>query len=258
MKLHQLITLLALAGSVHAGAPAKNPSPVAPPPPAEDGWHFRVAPYGWVSAIDGDVGIGHLSSPVDVSMSDTLDSLDMTYMGLVEASYGKWSFGVDLIYGKLSQDIGGGGHLFDSFRFEQKQWLITPMVSYRAVETDRYHMDVFAGARFTVIEVELTGRFARGGEETVSRDTDWVDPIIGVRGQADLSDKWFFRYYGDIGGFGVNSDLTWQAFAGIGYKVTDNVNVALGYRGLGVDYSDGPLTLDTVTHGPVIGLEVHF
>ncbi len=257
MKTHSLLALLALTLGAHAGTPAPTPM-VTPAAPTNDGWWFRAAPYGWVTAIDGNVGIGPLSAPVDISMSDTIDSLDMAYMGLLEAGFGKWSFGVDVIYGKTSQDIGGGGRIFDSFRYEQKQWLITPAVAYRAVQTDSYHMDVFVGARITILEADLTGRFVSGGEISVGRDTDWIDPIIGIRGQAELSDKVFFRYNADIGGFGANSDLVWQAFAGFGLHVNEATSVALGYRGLGIDYTSGNFSLDTVTHGPVIGLEVRF
>jgi opacity protein-like surface antigen len=241
------------------GGPEKSVSPaIIPPAPTENGWWFRAAPYGWVTAISGDVGVGPLTAPIDISMSDTLKDLDMAAMGILEAGYGRWSFGVDLIYGKTSQDLQGGGRLFDSFRYEQKQWVITPTIAYRAIETGRYHMDVFAGARIMVLEADLTGRFARGGQVTRGVNTSWVDPIIGIRGQAELGDHWFFRYNGDIGGFGVSSDLTWQAFAGFGYRVSESVAVAVGYRGLGVDYSKGFFTLDSVTHGPVIGLEVRF
>lgn len=257
MKPLHIITLAALAGSVHAGTEA--PSPSAAPlttAPAESGWWFRAAPYGWLTAIDGDITIGPLSAPVDISIADTLDTLDMAVMGLVEAGYDKWSLGVDVVYGKTSDDFDAGGRVFDSFRFEQKQWLVSPFVAYRAIETERYHMDVFAGARFTIIEADLTGRLVHGGDLSVGRDTDWVDPIVGIRGQGALTDTLFFRYNGDIGGFGASSDLVWQAFFGLGYRVNNNVNVALGYRGLGIDYSKDNFALDTVTHGPVIGLEV--
>lgn len=256
MKLHHLLALIALTGSVHAGTDtAKTPMTTAP---ASSDWWFRVAAYGWVTAMDGDIGVGPITAPVDISMSDTLSSLDMTYMGIVDVGYGKWSLAVDVTYAKLSQDLDGGGHLFDSFRFQQKQWMLTPIVAYNAVATDKYHMDVFAGARITILEVELTGRVEHGGEISSSNDTNWTDPIFGIRGQADLTDKIFFRYYGDIGGFGVSSDLTWQVFAGLGLKVTDHVNVAAGYRALGLDYSKDNLSIDTVTHGPVLGLEVRF
>ncbi|TLD71867.1 hypothetical protein FEM03_03835 [Phragmitibacter flavus] len=256
MKLPHLIALLTLTSAAYAGPDtSKNPMTTAP---EESPWHFRSVVYGWVTAIEGDVGIGPLSAPVDISMSDTLDTLDMGYMGALELGYNKWAFGVDIVYGKTSQDIDGGGILFDSFRYEQKQWIITPAISYRVVETNDYHMDIFAGARFTVLDADLTGRLARGGEIALGSDKDWVDPIIGIRGQAALTEKLFVRYNADIGGFGVNSDLVWQAFLGLGIQCTDNVSVAIGYRGLGIDYSEDNLTLDTVTHGPVVGFELRF
>jgi opacity protein-like surface antigen len=251
------LAVLATSGLAQAGSPAPTPVTIDPTPSGE-GWSFRAAPYGWLTAVEGDVTVGHLTTPVDISMADTLESVDMTFMGLFEVSYNRWSLGVDLIYGKLSQDIDGGGHLFDSFRFEQKQLFVIPAVSYRVIDNENYHMSIYAGARVTAMEVELTGRFARGGETTSSVDESWIDPLVGIRGQADLSDRWFFRYAGDIGGFGVNSDLIWNAFAGLGYNVNDSVGLILGYRALGMDYTQGAFTMDVVSHGPVMGLEVRF
>jgi len=258
---HLILASLATAGIALAGDPSP-PMEMAPTPPAPaqsgDGWWFRMAPYGWLTAVEGDVNVGHLSAPVDVTMSDTLENIDFTYMGIFEMGYDRWSLGVDVIYAKFSQDIDAGGRIFDSFRAEQKQWLITPAVSYRLIDTDSYHMSVFAGARVTVFEVGLTGRFVGGGQTTANADTSWVDPIVGVRGQYDISDRWFIRYNGDIGGFGVSSDLTWNAFAGLGYNFTQNASVAFGYRGLGIDYSEGNFGLDIITHGPVLGFELRF
>ena len=258
MKLLLILATSILAASVQAGT--DNSKAVVPmtTAPAGDGWWFRGAPYVWLTAVDGDVGVGPLSAPVDISIADTLESVDMAFMGLFEAGYGRLSVGVDVVYAKLSQDIGGGGHLFDSFRFEQKQWLLTPFVAYNVVKTERYHMDVFLGAQITILEVELTGRLVGPGEIVASRDKDWIDPIIGIRGQAEITEKLFFRYNGEIGGFGVSSDLVWEAFLGFGCHINENVSVAVGYRGLGIDYSSGGFTYDTVSHGPVIGLEVRF
>lgn len=250
-----LCTLIASAAMAQAGTPVSAPAAAAE---TTGGWWFRAAPYAWLTAVEGDVSVGPLTTPVDVTMEDTLDSLDMTFMGLFEAGYDRWSFGVDVIYGKLSQDIDAGGHIFDSFRFEQKQWFITPAVRYRVVDSGNYHMSVFAGARVTALEVDLTGRLAHGGELTHGADSSWVDPIVGIAGQADIGDRWFFRYSGDIGGFGVSSELIWNAFAGFGYNFTDSASLVLGYRGLGLDYTDGPLSLDIISHGPVLGAEFRF
>ena len=258
MKSLLLLPLLALSSSLYARTDTSR-VPLSTAPPAEDDhWHFRFAPYGRVTAIDGDIRIGRLSAPVDISMSDTLDSLDMAFMGLFEASYDRWSLGVDFVYGKTSQDIGGGGRIFDSFRYEQKQWIITPTIAYRVIDKPGYHMDLLAGARITVLEAELTGRLVGPGEESASRDTDWVDPIVGIRGQADFSEKFFFRYNADIGGFGASSDLNWQAFVGFGMNVNRSVSSVLGYRAIGIDYEKGGFAMDTVSHGPVAGLEIRW
>lgn len=91
-------------------------------------------------------------------MKDTLDSLDMGYMGVFEAGHGRWSVGMDVVYGKVSDDFAAGGRLFRSFRYEQKQWLLTPFAAYRAVDAENVQLDIFAGARITILEAELTGR----------------------------------------------------------------------------------------------------
>lgn len=248
-----------VAASLHAGpVTLKNPVVTNPLPAEGQGWWFRAAPYAWITAIEGDVGIGPLAGELDISMKDTLDTLDMGYMGVFELGHGRLSLGLDMVYGKTSDDYLAGGRLFRSFRYEQKQWIFTPFLAFNIVESERFKLDVFAGARITALEGELTGRFVRGGELVASRDTDFVDPIVGARAQVGLTDKLFVRLNGDVGGFDVSSELVWQAFAGLGYQITDSVGIAAGYRGLGVDYEKDGFAMDTVTHGPVVGLEVRF
>jgi hypothetical protein len=250
-----LATSLIALSTLHAKEPAATYTPAAP---EASGWSFRAAPYAWLTAIDGDIAVGPLSAPVDISFGDTLDKLDMAYMGLVELGYDRWTLGADIVYGKFSNDIEGGGRIFRSFRYEYSQLVITPTLGYRVLESDTYHLDVFVGARMNWLDTTLTGRFVGGGQTQRSADESWADPIVGIRGQAALGDDFFMRYNADIGGFGVSSDLVWQAFLGLGYNITDSASVAIGYRGLGVDYSDGPLAFDTVTHGPVLGFELRF
>ncbi|MGJ8673920.1 hypothetical protein [Rubritalea sp.] len=86
----------------------------------------------------------------------------------------------------------------------------------------------------------------------------WVDPIIGVRYQYEFSDKFLFRAVGDVGGFSIASDFTWQAMAAFGYRVNDCGSVLLGYRGIGTDYSDGDFAYDVINHGVVLGYEFTF
>ena len=121
--------------------------------------------------------------------------------------------------------------------------------------------DVYAGARVNSLDADLditrTG-IIRTRQFSGSESKTWVDPIIGVRFQQELPNQFFFRGVGDIGGFGISSDFTWQALAAFGYRVNDNGSVLLGYRGIGTDYSDGDFGYDVISHGLVLGFEYKF
>ena len=61
-----------------------------------------------------------------------------------------------------------------------------------------------------------------------------------------------------IGGFGVSSDLTWQAMASLGDQINDSAAAALGYRGIGTDCEDGSFGYDVISHGLLLGFECRF
>jgi hypothetical protein len=58
--------------------------------------------------------------------------------------------------------------------------------------------------------------------------------------RADFDDHWFGVALGDVGGFGVGSEFTWQAFGGIGYKFDSQGRYSMlaGWRHLSVDYEN--------------------
>jgi hypothetical protein len=251
-----VIASLIIGNALQAGSPA---IPDAMLEPRESEWSFRIAPYTWLIAIDGDIGIGPVTAPVDISFSDTLEDLDMAYMFVAEAGYGRWTLTTDFIFGEFSNNIVRGGPTINRISYEYSQWVLTPSVGYRVIEKDGHAMDVFAGARITNFDASLASLFTSGLLSQGSADDTWTDPIIGIRGQADLNERLVLRYNADIGGFGVSSDLVWQAFLGLGYKLTDNATLALGYRGMGVDYSSNTFSpLDVINHGPVVGFEFRF
>jgi opacity protein-like surface antigen len=79
--------------------------------------------------------------------------------------------------------------------------------------------------------------------------------VVGARLRAALWGKWFASLIGDVGGFGLSSDITWQAFAGVGYQISDRWLLQLGYRALGVDYRSNGFRFE---YGPLLGLGIRF
>jgi opacity protein-like surface antigen len=235
----------AIAGT--PSAPAET-SPITMPETSE--WQVRTALYGWAQGLNGDVGVKGFTAPIDLGFDDILENLDIAVMGLVEINRGRWGLLADFNYAKISDDITTGSGIVD---FEQKQFLGNFFVTYEVHQCESLKFDVYGGVRVNWLEVSLDLP-----PNSRSADKAWVDPVIGARLQSDLGQAFFVRAVCDIGGFGAASDLTWQAMLGLGYHVTENANLLVGYRAIGTDYTSGGFTYDVIAHGLLLGYEYTF
>ena len=116
-------------------------------------------------------------------------------------------------------------------------------------------VDVIGGLRYNSVkwDVESTVQ-ALNFKET----KDWLDPYIGVRVQHPLGDRLTVEGYADVGGFGVGSDLSWQASAGINYSFTPSMTGKFGYRHVDNDYSEDGFTYDMASSGIYAGLGIRW
>jgi hypothetical protein len=273
MKIHHrtivLVTVLLAATSGLAGPPEpvieRNPAP-----PTESPWSFRLATYGWMQSLTGTVGVLGIESNIDVRFKDVLKDLNFGFMAVSEVRYERWGFTSDLIYADLRGSADTPFNVFFSkVDYEQKQLTGNFVLSYRFIDTPQFGLEGYAGARVNYLDAEITLLGNRlplppafppfivpnrdfGGSKT------WVDPIIGGRFQAKIAGPVFARVGGDVGGFGVSSDLTWEVYGTIGVNVARNFSIGAGYRALGTDYTSGGFKYDVVAHGPVIGAEMRF
>ncbi len=230
----------------------------------EDSWSFRVAPYVWATALNGDIGVDGIKTHVNASLGEVIDHVDGGAMLTAEARYGRWGLVTDFIYADLADrtfyDVG----LIESVKLHVTQYIWSQAGAYRAYQTGKTWLDVLAGIRLVSMDqtLSVTARdpFAANGDvsDSIGLDRTWVDPIIGIRSAVEIVDRWAIRTEGDIGGFDANSKFTWQAFAAIGYDATEATRVLVGYRGLGYDHDRDGFIYDTVMHGPMVGVGVGF
>lgn len=257
MKSPLILMLMSLP--VFAGTPVTG-TPVIETPEDSDSWWLKITPYGWVTATDGDMGVAGRSAPVDISMKDTLEDLEFAFMLGLEGGIGRWAFGFDGIYGGFSSgaSLPAAAAPFTDASVDFDQFFSRVHAGYQVIATDEATLTAFAGVRFSYLSTELTLTNPAGPDFSADGSKSWVDPVIGLHGIWSINDQWFVQGGGDIGGFGVSSDLIWQANLVIGYRLNESVSLLAGYRGLGVDYSDGGFLVDTVAHGPVIGMTFRF
>ena len=225
-------------------------------------WNFVTDIYLIFPYMKGDIGIGNsITVPVDATPGDIFSKLKFGGMLYLEAHTKKWAITSDLIYMSLDQEITTG-NLWHSGSAGVKQLIWEPAAFYRLAS----FLEVGAGGRLNNLQASIDARrnvFPAGTEEVIENASKtWFDPIFITRLTADIKDKWLFQFRGDIGGFGVGSDLTWQLQAYAGYRFSKAFKLNLGYRYLSMDYDKGTdadrFMYNVDTFGPEISLGFNF
>jgi hypothetical protein len=131
-----------------------------------------------------------------------------------------------------------------------------------SVDTLKRNISSTARRELEQAEANLVAAVGAGveqlGNEEFTSSTDWVDPFVGARLTSRLTEQAYGVIYGDIGGFGVGSELTWQAFAGLGWRLNPQVTMEAGYRYLAIDYEEGELDVNIDLKGFVLGVGYSF
>ena len=253
------VTVMWLAGVIGLFTPfASTAAGSATDINTSDDWRFKAEVYGWLPTIKGELATG---DEIELGLNDIFDHLDMTFLGVLQARRGKWAVIADVAYLKLSGDEAGNTTIplgpsnvptRVDIGVDVTAWFANLAGAYRVHQTDKFDVQVLAGARYLSLDVEakLDTSLIPGAKLVDGSEDSW-DAIVGVRGLAELSDKWWMSYRFDIGT--GDSDLTWNASLQFGRKY-DWGSLALGYRYLHYDFdSDFKLVKDLDTYGPVIG-----
>src|SRR5262245_39531628 len=94
--------------------------------------------------------------------------------------------------------------------------------------------------------------------QTISRDDGWFDPYAGLHTRYNFNKTFYTAVRGEVGGFGVGSDLMWQVEGVLGINLTRNIFTEIGYRALATDFENDNFVFDVVLHGPQITTGITF
>ena len=267
LKLQKAVTLAMLVAASALMSTAASAQ-------ASDRWQFGAVIYGWFPSLDGTTNFPASggSPSIEVDVDQILDNLKFVIMGSFEAKKGRWGGFTDLMY----MDIGGnksgtrdfsiGGiqipaSASGSLNLDLKGLIWTIAGEYAVVSQPGATTDVFVGARMVDLEQTIDWGLdgAIGGIPVASRTggakvsaTNW-DGIVGVKGRLHFGaeNRWFIPYYLDIGT--GNSDLTWQAMAGVGYS-WKSIDAVLAWRHLDYDMGSDTPFQDLSMSGPQLAV----
>jgi hypothetical protein len=188
--------------------------------------------------MKGTIGIGNLpDAEVDEDPLDIIENLQPSVMLYVEVAGERWVISSDLVYMRLKADITPGDAI-SSGEAKVRQLLYEVAVLRKLTSW----LELGAGGQINGVKSELDVVDNTTGSP-VSKSSDfkkaWADPVIVTRVKLLLGGDTFLHFRGNVGGFGVGSELTWQAQAILGYHVTKEVQISAGYRVMGIDYENG-------------------
>lgn len=256
-----------------------------------NGWEISVTPYGWMAGISGDLGVGGRSFGINATFYDLLTKSDylIPVMGYTELRNDRFAIFADGFYTQMkfskSNTITKNPFAKANLTLKSKAELTQTLAFAEAgasYEVAHWQgpmgdtgLELLGGARYwyssidASLKVDGTVKFGNLGVKkkgkyatAKSGDIDWVDPVVGARISQEFANMQKFELLGDIGGFGVGSQFSWQVYAGYtkGYQVGQAILAwTVGYRALAANYeTNSGNSLDFVLHGPILGATVRW
>jgi hypothetical protein len=246
-----------------------------------DEWVVSTTPYFWVTFYEGDMTInGQTVDMSGLNVFDLLDAGSLNFPPLVnyfEARKGRWGgyldttlIGLNFAASDIALGPGPVG-LTAAAGLDFTYALVHAGLIYTAAEWAQQNgtvaLDLLGGVRYTYYDIDLMltltscGGFPCPPGTSFSDTLDWWDLTLGARLRGQTNNGWNWALRGDIAGADLESDFSFQALANIGRDFRlgrVDMSWVAGYRFLYQDWSEGTDAVDLVTHGPLVGLMIHF
>lgn len=239
-------------------------------------WEFSVAPYLWLSTVQGATSIGDLSSFVDVDYGDLFSLLGkgdlFAAMGYFAAQKGPIGAFVDFSGSMVKtrtefRDRAPVKIWNDSLFLEFALYLqlldIGPPSGPGHVTAS-----LQGGFRWNHVWSKLS-TYRERPDSVLARSAtqNWVDPVVGGGFTLDVTEDTSLFFRGDIGGFGAGSQLAWELVGVfdiyLGMMGSARTDLLIGYKVYDFDYEtdtrrDRKIRLQETLAGPLLGIAWKF
>ena len=190
----------ALIGPLVAGTLEMQPKETAPPTVTEsEPWQFTIAVPGWLSSVNGTIGVRGVNADIDVPVTEVLQHFDAILAG---------RFGIfgEVIYIGLSDGAQING-LINNIHETVDTTYVDGALSWRLVNQPRWSLDFAAGTHYTTVyeQLELHSDpilIQQTSEQFVTNISDDLE----ARLNNDISNKDFLATVGST----IESDIVSQ------------------------------------------------
>jgi hypothetical protein len=253
MKMLWMVAVMVacLCGSAFAQQPGKD-------------WYvalrFGFQPY--TTEMSGTVANRDFKAKAD--LSDILDNTDTTlFGGEVEFGKGRW---FTLLSGSYQDTKTENGNTPLGSKVNFTETTMNWLVGYRVLthplsEGRALSVDVMGGLYYVNVKNDINLYHPLLGNISGKERVEFFDPMVGARLYYPFTKKFGAAASGQIGGFGVGSELQYVGSASLVYNFTHWFAVSAGYKYWYWKYEDDDSRvskLEQKVYGPVIGMQFKF
>ncbi len=262
-------TPLALLAAIVLGASAARADSAS-----GGGWEISFIPYLWVPELHADASVGDREAEVDVGIDDVFTLLFdgdlLGGAGHIEARRQDLTLLADAMGAVVDPQKTGNRA---TRKFESDMVLVEFGVAYRIFEGPlgegrTWSVEPLAGGRYVYSRNEITvetegGPLASPGQSSREAEENLAEPFLGTRFHFDFHRALSWNFAGNVGGFGVGSELSWEIVSFLMYELpwkpgATELDALAGYRLLDFEFEDDPRQLDLQLRGPLLGFGVRF
>lgn len=213
-----------IAASTEVPASAQTP---------ESAWRWSVAPFLWLSNLEGLSVVGDRQTVVgDSVLTPAIEvRIEAQKRRLGFRVLAAWAaIGNPSIITSVTQPTQGTPGRYDF------SW--TTLDAHGTLQVGPYDPEssfaVYGGVRF----VRQGQRLRQQGGSDVAVTQIWVEPVGGTRYAVNVGRRVGVTITGDIGGFAVGSDFTWTLSGELTFRVVPRLDFAMRYMYREVEYDN--------------------
>jgi hypothetical protein len=230
---------------------------------------WEIMPYAWFTGIEGTMRTEGQLQGIDAGIADVWENSNAGGSLRCETWRHGDGYYLDLFYVNLSDEF-----VVDQDKFvpavnvffldlaHNHELGSTPVFldqrSRQNRETRYLAFGVLVGARY----FHLKNTLERSNDEKLEQTGQFIDPIVGGYVHYRLARALTFAAAGDIGGFGIGSDFTWNAWTRLDIRLADWVWINALARAFDIKYDEGSgqdrIGLDARISGPAVGVIFRF
>ena len=216
-----------------------------------DSFRFELTPYLWAASIKGAIATGgEESPPIDSDYNFfSLDNFDGVASATFAARKNQWGFLFDFLYVAF-EDI-----FLEATPLQTTPRLEGTIIEFAGVYTPSSidNLEFIAGLRQQDITVSLALLNQKQEQSVI-----WIDPFVGIIYTRPLNGSFHISLRGDLGGFGIESDMAVNAEAMFRYQIGNTFSIKFGYRYLKVKFDESNFLYDISLDGFQLGLGIRF